>query len=100
MVYSGEGALVIKFIEGQTLAERDIRDRCILARILQLLKACHNVLPQHLRGPTLVFWVFHVLRETLWSLVSEVHSTIDFDYITYSEENLARFEAAWAEAEV
>lgn len=36
-----------------------------------------------------------LLRETLWSMVSEVHSTLDFDYIAYTAENLRRFEAAW-----
>jgi len=35
-----------------------------------------------------------LLRETMWSMVSEIHSTIDFDYATYTAENRARFEAA------
>ncbi len=35
-----------------------------------------------------------LLRESLWSLVSEIHSTVDFDFIAYSEENLTRFETA------
>jgi thiamine kinase-like enzyme len=33
-----------------------------------------------------------LLRETLWSIVSEIHSTIDFNYEKYTEENLDRFE--------
>ncbi len=37
-----------------------------------------------------------LLRETLWSMVSEIHSVIDFDYAAYSVENRARFEAAFA----
>ncbi len=37
-----------------------------------------------------------LLRESLWSLVSELHSTLDVDYVAYTTENLARFEAAWA----
>lgn len=36
-----------------------------------------------------------LLRETMWSLVSELHSTLDVDYVAYTTENLARFEAAW-----
>jgi thiamine kinase-like enzyme len=36
-----------------------------------------------------------LLRETLWSMVSEIHSTIDFDYAAYTTENLARFERAY-----
>jgi hypothetical protein len=28
----------------------------------------------------------------MWSMVSEIHSKIDFDYASYTSENLARFE--------
>jgi hypothetical protein len=37
------------------------------------------------------------LRETLWSMVSEIHSEIDFDYRAYTETNLAGFRAALAD---
>jgi thiamine kinase-like enzyme len=37
-----------------------------------------------------------LLRESLWSMVQESRSTIDFDYVAYTNENLRRFEAAWA----
>ncbi len=40
-----------------------------------------------------------LLRETLWSMISEIHSTIDFDYATYTAENLARFERAYSSLE-
>jgi thiamine kinase-like enzyme len=36
-----------------------------------------------------------LLRETLWSMVSELHSTLDFDFKAYTAENKRRFEAAW-----
>lgn len=36
-----------------------------------------------------------LLREAMWSMVSEVHSSIDFDYRAYTQDNLARFEAAF-----
>jgi hypothetical protein len=29
-------------------------------------------------------------------MVQEVHSTLDFDYVQYTEDNLARFEQAYA----
>ncbi len=35
-----------------------------------------------------------LLRETMWSMVSEIHSEIDFDFGEYTAENLARFERA------
>jgi thiamine kinase-like enzyme len=37
-----------------------------------------------------------LLRETMWSMVSEIHSTVDFDYAAYTAENLRRFESAYA----
>lgn len=37
-----------------------------------------------------------LLREAMWSMVSESRSTIDFDYVAYSDENLRRFDAAFA----
>ncbi len=36
-----------------------------------------------------------LLRETMWSMVSEVCSTIDFDFAGYTRENQARFELAY-----
>ena len=36
-----------------------------------------------------------LLREGMWSMVSELYSTIDFDYVAYTTENLERFEVAW-----
>jgi ABC-type transporter Mla maintaining outer membrane lipid asymmetry ATPase subunit MlaF len=36
-----------------------------------------------------------LLRETLWSIVSEIHSTLDFDYVSYTGKNLSRFENAY-----
>lgn len=36
-----------------------------------------------------------LLRETMWSMVSEIHSTLDFDYVAYTTENLQRFDTAF-----
>ena len=36
-----------------------------------------------------------LLRETLWSMVSEIHSQLDFDFVEYTRENLDRFERQW-----
>ncbi len=40
-----------------------------------------------------------LLREAMWSMVSELHSTLDVDYVAYTTENLARFERALAALE-
>ena len=40
-----------------------------------------------------------LLREAVWSMVSEVHSTIAFDYAAYTDDYLTRFELAWDDFE-
>ena len=37
-----------------------------------------------------------LLREATWSMVSEIHSKLDFDYAGYTAENMRRYEAAYA----
>ncbi len=37
-----------------------------------------------------------LLRETMWSMVSEIHSALPVDYVPYTAENLRRFEVALA----
>ncbi|MGV8938171.1 MAG: phosphotransferase [Allorhizobium sp.] len=212
VIHQAPGMLVLDYIEARTLAPEDIGDPQMLARIVALLRTCHHDMPKYFRGPALIFWVFHVvrdyaahlrevesryapmlerllekaavleksagpfdmlfghndllaanflddgkrlwlidwdyagfntplfdlgglasnnafsqpqeremleayfgtppggdlwrryeamkcaslLRETLWSMVSEIHSTIDFDYAAYTAENLTRFERAYA----
>ena len=213
VVHHEPGAIVFRFIEGKTLAAEDVRARAMLVRILPLIRRCHHELPRFLRGPALIFWVFHItrdyaatlkagasrfmpelprllaasdvleamlgpievvfghndllpanfiddgervwlidwdyagfnsplfdlgnlcsnnevapadeawllesyferplddelsrryqamkcaslLRETMWGMVSELHSTLDFDYVAYSRDYLARFERAYGE---
>lgn len=213
VVHSEKGLFVIRFIEGKTYTEEDVRNPQNLDRIIPLLQTCHNEIPNYFQGPALVFWPFHVcrnymrtakegnsrmtdmlprfleinaelektvgevklifghndllaanfiddgdrlwlldwdyggyntalfdlanlssnnelnpdledrlletyyqqtvtdelrrrfssmkcvslLRETLWSIVQEIHSTLDFDYQEYTHKNLARFENAYQE---
>jgi thiamine kinase-like enzyme len=212
VVHAEPGVLVLDFVEGRTLAPEDVRNPANLARLVDMVRRCHRDVPQYLRGPAAMFWVFHVLRdyahtlregnsshvpllqdllaraarleatvgpievvfghndllaanfiddghrlwlvdweyagfnsplfdlgglasnsefspeqaeqalslyfdkpvddrlrrraaamtaasllrETMWSMVSEIHSTVDFDYSTYTAENFRRFEAAYA----
>ena len=35
-----------------------------------------------------------LLREAMWSMVSEIFSKLDFDYVAYTDENLQRFQTA------
>ena len=212
VLHAEPGVLVLDLVAGRTLTPEDVRQRAQLERIVPLLRRVHRELPLHLRGPTLAFWVFHLLRdyaatlregagrlagalpdllaraerleralgpielvfghndllaanliddgrrlwlvdwdyggwnsplfdlgglasnselgdedrdwlleayfgrplddrlrrsaqamltasllrEAVWSMVSELHSALDFDFVAYTAENLARFERAWA----
>ena len=40
-----------------------------------------------------------LLRETMWSMVSETYSRLDMDFAGYTQKNLARFESIYAEFE-
>jgi thiamine kinase-like enzyme len=53
--------MVIRHIDGRTLAETDLRAN--VARIVVLLATCHRELARHLAGPANTFWVFHVIRD-------------------------------------
>jgi len=212
VVHAEPGILVLDFIEGRTFTPEDVRNPANLQRLVDMVRRCHREIPQYLRGPAAMFWVFHVvrdyahtlsegnsrhvailpdlvsraarletavgpieivfghndllaanfiddgqrlwlldweyagfnsplfdlgglasnselstdqeeqllslyfdrpvddelrlraaamktaslLRETMWSMVSEIHSTVDFDYAAYTAENLRRFETAYA----
>ncbi len=38
-----------------------------------------------------------LLRETMWSMVSELHSRVEMDFADYTQKNLARFESVYTE---
>ncbi|MEE9427962.1 MAG: phosphotransferase [Paracoccaceae bacterium] len=63
VVHAEDGLTVIDFIKGKTLGEADVGKPEMLARIIPLVQACHIEIPKHLRGPSLIFWVYHVIRE-------------------------------------
>ena len=62
IVYQADGVFVMRFVEGRTLSEEDVRQPSNLERIIPLIQACHTELPRYLKGPMLVFWPFHVCR--------------------------------------
>lgn len=57
------GALVMAWIDGRTLTPEDVRDPAMLARIVPLLRRCHEAVGRQLAGPAPLFWVFHVVRD-------------------------------------
>lgn len=57
------GVLVIDYIESKSLTPNDLHDEKTLLAVTELLKKTHLILPEHMRGNVLSFWVFHVLRD-------------------------------------
>lgn len=63
VLHAEPGAMVLAFVDGRVLTPADIADLAMLRRIVPLLLRCHREVPDHLRGPVLAFWVFHVVRD-------------------------------------
>ena len=63
LVHTEPGALVFEFLEARTLDAQSVRDPAMLERALAMVRQCHREMPREVRGPVLVFWVFHVLRD-------------------------------------
>ena len=76
VVFAGEGILVCRYIESRTLVSEDIRDHGRLPAVLDLVRRCHQDIPTFLRGPTLAFWVFQVIRNYLALLGDEPRSCL------------------------
>ena len=86
VIHAEPGAMVLEFIEGETLEEADIRDVARLERILPVMRQCHVDIPLHFRGPAMLFWVFHIVRnyaETLKARRSP-HNTLLGDLLDKS----------------
>ncbi len=62
VVHTESGAMVLRFIEGRTLEPENLRDISTIDKVVYLLKICHQQMPDHLPGSTLIFWVFQVIR--------------------------------------
>jgi thiamine kinase-like enzyme len=60
--HAGPGVLVMRFVEGRSLAADDLRAPGRIEAVAALLRRCHRELPLHLRGPSLAFWPFHAIR--------------------------------------
>ena len=63
VVHAEPGALVMDFVEGRTLNEEDVRSDGMIERIVPLIERIHTGVMAEVRGPVLMFWVFHVVRD-------------------------------------
>jgi len=60
IIYSDKGILVLEYIESTTLTAKDVKDKIDL--IIPVLKKIHLEIPKKIFGQSLIFWVFHVIR--------------------------------------
>lgn len=74
VVYAEDGITVLDYIDSRTLTEEDVRSEVYLPQALDLVIRCHREVPQYLRGPVLVFWVFHVIRDYAATLTARESS--------------------------
>ncbi len=105
IVYSTEGIFVMRFIEGHTLTEEEVRQPQNLERIIGLIQVCHNKIPTHFRGAALVFWPFHVCRNyvqtaregnsrltdllpRLWDMNAELEKTVGEIRLVFGHNDL------------
>jgi thiamine kinase-like enzyme len=77
VVFAAKGALVIRWIEGKTFGEEDVRDPGNLERIVALLRRLHGEGARHLRGRAPLFWVFHVNRDYGHRMIEDDHRLKD-----------------------
>lgn len=61
VVHVEPGITVLRYIEGRTFEESDLRSN--VPRLVPLLRTCHRDVARHLRGPANAFWPFHVIRD-------------------------------------
>jgi len=65
IVHHEPGALVMRYLDAKTLTADDVRDPQNLTRIIDVIGRCHRNMKNHLRGATVMFWVFQVCRDYL-----------------------------------
>lgn len=60
VVFYDEGILILDFIKSTTLTKQGIKDNIV--DIISIVKKIHNEIPKNIYGQSLIFWVFHVIR--------------------------------------
>ncbi|MCH8154278.1 MAG: phosphotransferase [Proteobacteria bacterium] len=98
VVHAEPGALVMRFIEGTTYGEAEVRAALGAGRIVPLLKRVHYEIPKHFEGPALIFWVFQVARGYARTLRAG-HSRMTGELPRFLEIN-AELEAALGPVEI
>ena len=82
IIYVEPGITVLRFIEGRTFGEADLRGN--IERVVPLLRTCHRQVGRLLRGAANMFWVFHVIRDYVRA------ANADAKYLALADELEAR----------
>ena len=85
VIYHSPGILVLDYIKSITLSSEGVRKN--LKSIIPLIKKIHHEIPKNLYGQSVIFWVFHVIRNYVKFLNDNksLHIKILSDLISKSE---------------
>ena len=85
VIYHSHGILVLDYIKSITLSSEGVRKN--IKSIIPLIKKIHHEIPKNLYGQSVIFWVFHVIRNYVKFLNDNksVHIKILSDLISKSE---------------
>lgn len=85
VIYHSEGILVLDYIECTTLSAEGVKKN--IKSIIPLIKKIHHEIPKNLYGQSVIFWVFHVIRNYVKFLYDNKssYSKILSDLISKSE---------------
>lgn len=61
--HAAPGVLVSDFVEALPITTQDLAAPGMIEALAALLRRVHREVAQHLSGPVLSFWVFHILRD-------------------------------------
>ena len=85
VIYHSHGILVLDYIKSITLSSEGVRKN--IKSIIPLIKKIHHEIPKNLYGQSVIFWVFHVIRNYVKFLNDNksLHIKILSDLISKSE---------------
>jgi thiamine kinase-like enzyme len=88
VIHAEKSLTVLQYIQSTTLKEEDVRKPEMLPRIITLVKKYHTEVPKHFRGPAMIFWVFHVVRDYSATLLdnNSVHKSLIPELLSMNEK--------------
>ena len=86
VIYHDKGILILNYIESITLSSEGVRNN--IKAIIPLIKKIHYEIPKNLYGQSIIFWVFHVIRNYSKFLQDNksIHSKLLFELLKKSKK--------------